>query len=215
MFADRADAGKQLAERLREVLGEQSDSDKVVVVGLPRGGVPVASQVATALGVPLDLILVRKLGVPGQPEVAMGSIGERGVRVVNREIVRLAQVSPADFAEVEARERVELERRAERYAAARTPASLEGKIVVIVDDGLATGATAKAACEVAREGGASRVILAVPVAPEGWEDHFVGVADRFVSLTTPRDFFGVGHAYRDFSQTSDEEVIARLGGRGS
>lgn len=209
MFADRTDAGEQLAERLSDVLGGL-DRNEVVVVGLPRGGVPVASEVAQGLGASLDLILVRKLGVPGQPEVAMGSIGEHGVRVINGEIVRSAEISQADFARVEGRERVELERRATRYSAARTLAPLKGKVVVIVDDGIATGATAKAACEVAREGGASRVILAVPVAPHGWEDRFAGVADQLISLTTPTKFFGVGQAYRDFSQTSDEEVIACL-----
>ncbi len=209
MFANRTDAGKQLAERLSNVL-DGLDRNEMVVVGLPRGGVPVAYEVAAGLDVPLDLILVRKLGVPGQPEVAMGSIGEHGVRVINGEVIRSARVSQADFARVEALERVELERRATRYAATRTPVSFKGKIVVIVDDGIATGATAKAACEVAREGGASRVILAVPVAPHGWEDRFVDVADQLVSLNTPSNFFGVGQAYRDFSQTSDEEVVACL-----
>ena len=151
MFQDRTDAGRQLAEHL----GHLRDQD-VVVVGLPRGGVPVADEVARALDAPLDVILVRKLGVPFQPEVGMGAIGEDGVRVLNDEVIRMARVTRSQLDDVESRERVELERRADRYRAGRTRIPLAGRVVLVVDDGIATGSTARAACQVARLEGARR-----------------------------------------------------------
>jgi putative phosphoribosyl transferase len=206
-FADRADAGRRLAARLGHLRGEH-----VVVVGLPRGGVPVAFEVARALGAPLDVIVVRKLGVPFQPELGMGAIGEDGVRVIDQEIVRRGEISADELAAVEARERRELERRVVRYRRGRPRQPLDGRVVVVVDDGLATGSTARAACQVARAQGASRVVLAVPVAPAGWETRLGDVADELVCVETPQAFFAIGEFYADFSQTADDEVVACLEG---
>jgi putative phosphoribosyl transferase len=205
MFRDRAEAGRRLAAALDHLRGEP-----VVVLGLPRGGVPVAFEVARALDAPLDVIIVRKLGVPFQPELGMGAIGEGGVRIVNDEIVRMAGVSERMLAEVEARERTELERRARRYRGQRPPVPVAGRTAVVVDDGIATGSTARAACQVVRARGASRVVLAVPVAPIGWADRIGSDADECVSVETPGTFFGIGQFYADFRQTSDEEVADYL-----
>lgn len=205
VFADRVQAGRALAGALEHLRG-----DPTVVLGLPRGGVPVADEVALALDAPLDVIVVRKLGVPFQPELGMGAIGEDGVRVVNRDIVRTAGVSEHQLAEVESRERTELERRAARFRDARPRVALEGRTAVLVDDGIATGSTARAACQVARAHGAQRVVLAVPVAPRGWTGRLGDAADEYVCLATPEDFAAVGQFYADFSQTTDEEVVALL-----
>jgi putative phosphoribosyl transferase len=202
VFRDRVDAGRRLGERLSHLRGES-----LVVVGLPRGGVPVAFEVAQILDAPLDVIVVRKLGVPFQPELGMGAIGEDGARVVNDQVVRTAGVSEDQLAEVEARERIELERRARAFRADRPRVSLEGRTTVVVDDGIATGSTARAACQVARAHGASRVVLAVPVAPPGWTERFDHDADEYVCLDTPDPFFAIGQFYADFSQTSDDEVV--------
>src|SRR6478752_8826446 len=164
MFANRRDAGRRLAERL----GETAAVRPFVVLGLPRGGVAVAAPVAAALHAPLDVIVVRKLGVPRQPELAMGAIGEGGVRVLNERVMLAVAVSAADLAAVEARERAELERRLTHLRQGRSAVELAGRVAILVDDGLATGATAMAACEVARARGASAIGMAVPVAaPEG------------------------------------------------
>lgn len=205
MFTDRVQAGRRLAGELEHLRGE-----RLVVLGLPRGGVPVAYEVALALEAPLDVIVVRKLGVPSQPELGMGAIGEDGVRVINAHVVRQAAVGDDDIARVEEVERIELERRARRFRGDRPRVSLEGCVAVVVDDGVATGSTARAACEVARAHGASRVVLAVPVAPIGWTDDMAGAADEYVSVATPRGFFAVGQHYANFSQTSDDEVVACL-----
>jgi putative phosphoribosyl transferase len=204
-FLDRVDAGSRLAPRVEHLKGEE-----VVVLGLPRGGVPVARQVADALHAPLDVIVVRKLGVPYQPELGMGAIGEDDALVVNDDIVRMAGVSDEVLAAVEARERTELERRARRFRGSRPRISLEGKIALIVDDGIATGSTARAACQVARAHGARRVVLAVPVAPPGWEARIGRDADELIAVATPEPFGAVGQFYEDFSQTTDEEVVACL-----
>ncbi len=206
MFRDRTDAGRQLAEELKQRHGHED----VVVVGLPRGGVPVAFEVARELGATLDVILVRKLGVPYQPELGMGAIGEDGVRVLNDRVLAMAGVGEGEVAAVERSERAELERRAMRFRSNRPRASLVGRSVVVVDDGIATGSTARAACQVARAHGASRVILAVPVAPRSSLASLADVADELVCLATPQQFFGVGQFYRNFSQTSDEEVVELL-----
>ena len=181
-----------------------------MVLGLPRGGVPVALEVARALGAPLDVIVVRKLGVPFQPELGMGAIGEDGVRVINPEVVRLAGVSEKELAAVEVRERAELDRRAARYRGGRPRQPLDGRAVVVVDDGIATGSTAWAACQVARAQGAAQVVLAVPVAPPGWQDQAKGDADELVCVQTPEPFSAIGQFYADFSPTTDDEVVACL-----
>jgi len=204
-FADRADAGRRLAARLEHLRGEP-----VVVLGLPRGGVPVALEVARALSAPLDVIVVRKLGVPFQPELGMGAVGEDGVRVINREVVRLAGVPANELAAVQAREQAQVDARAARYRARRAREPLAGRVAVVVDDGIATGSTARAACQVARAHGAARVVLAVPVAPRGWQARIAGAADELVCVHTPGDFFAIGQFYADFSQTTDDEVIACL-----
>ncbi len=180
------------------------------MLGLPRGGVPVAEQVALALRAPLDVILVRKLGVPFQHELAMGAIGEDGIRVLNDEVVRLTGVSAEGVAAVEARERAELHRRALIYRRGGPRISLQDRIAVIVDDGIATGSTARAACQVARAAGARSVVVAVPVAPDDWTSHLRGEADELVCLHATRDFFAVGQFYADFDQISDTEVVACL-----
>lgn len=206
-FVDRADAGRQLAAKLAHLR-----NSNVVVLGLPRGGVPVAAEVARALAAPLDVIVVRKLGAPSQPELGMGAIGEDGARVINDEVVRVVGASALDVAGVERRERAELDRRARRFRAGRTRLDIAGRTVVIVDDGIATGSTARAACQVARAHGATRVVLAVPVAPPEWESMLGGVADEFVCLETPESFYAVGQAYVDFSQTDDDTVVDILEG---
>jgi putative phosphoribosyl transferase len=204
-FVDRADAGRQLAAKLMHLR-----EANVVVLGLPRGGVPVAAQVAAALSAPLDVIVVRKLGSPGQPELGMGAIGEDGARVINDEVVSAVGASARDILDVESRERVELERRARRFRAGHPRLDVTGRTVVIVDDGIATGSTARAACRVARAHGAARVVLAVPVAPPGFQTSLGGDADEFVCLETPASFYAVGQAYIDFSQTEDDDVVAIL-----
>ncbi|WP_086823751.1 phosphoribosyltransferase family protein [Streptomyces sp. NRRL B-24572] len=204
-FSDRSDAGRQLAARLDHLKGHD-----VVILGLPRGGVPVAAEVADALDAPLDICLVRKLGVPHQPELAMGALGEGGVRVLNERVIAETRVSERDLAAVEEREHAELEQRAVRYRGSRPSVPLDGRTVVVVDDGLATGATALAACRVVRARGAARIILAVPVAPRGWTARLGGEADETVSVHAPELFFAIGQFYRDFSQTPDAEVIACL-----
>ncbi|MGO9207342.1 MAG: phosphoribosyltransferase, partial [Candidatus Limnocylindrales bacterium] len=195
MFRDRADAGRQLAEELKQRLGHED----VVVLGLPRGGVPVAFEVARALDAPLDVIVVRKLGVPYQPELGMGAIGEDGVRVLNDEVLAMARVDEDEVAAVERSERIELERRATRFRGDRPRTSLVGRSALVVDDGIATGSTARAACQVARAHGASRVILAVPVAPRTSLALLAEAADELVCLATPEEFFAVGQFYRNFS----------------
>jgi putative phosphoribosyl transferase len=204
-FTDRADAGRQLAAILRDLRGEP-----IVVLGLPRGGVPVAAEVARVLDAPLDVIVVRKLGVPFQPELGLGAVGEDGVRVLNPAVIWDAGVSDADLAVVEARERAEVDRRATRYRGDRARLPLSGRIAVIVDDGIATGSTAVAACRIARALGAARVVLAVPVAPPGWEARVGAEADLFACVTTPAGFQAISQFYDDFSQTSDEDVIECL-----
>jgi putative phosphoribosyl transferase len=202
VFADRAEAGRLLATQL-----EHLRHSHPVVLGLPRGGVPVAYEVACALNAPLDVIVVRKLGVPFQPELGMGAIGEGGARVVDEDVVRFTHVTSSDLELVEARERAELDRRVRRFRGRRPRLPIDGRVVVIVDDGVATGSTARAACQVARGAGAARVVLATPVAPPGWTGRMAGVADEFVCLETPDDFRAIGQFYVDFTQTSDDQVI--------
>ncbi|MFO7689347.1 MAG: phosphoribosyltransferase [Cryobacterium sp.] len=204
VFTDRVEAGRCLAEELEYLRGHD-----IVVLGLPRGGVPVAFEVAAVLDAPLDVIVVRKLGVPFQPEWAMGAIGENGVRIVNAEVLAVTGVTPEQLDVVERRERDELTQRLTRFRSGRDPLSLSDKIAVIVDDGIATGATARVACQVARRLGAARVILAVPVAPADTVRE-ITEADEVVCVSTPRIFEAVGLHYRDFTTTTDDEVVALL-----
>jgi putative phosphoribosyl transferase len=206
IFADRADAGRRLGQRLANL----RDSD-VVVVGLPRGGVPVAFEVARALNAPLDVILVRKLGLPFQPELAMGAIAEGQVRIIDDEVLRRCRVGHVDLAAIEACEQVELDRRSRRFRGARPRVPLAGKTVVVVDDGIATGSTASAACQVARAEGAARVVLAAPVAPRDRIGWLRGHADDVVCLHIADDFYAIDTFYADFSPTPDDEVTALLG----
>jgi putative phosphoribosyl transferase len=205
IFDNRTEAGRRLAARLGHLRGQPA-----VVLGLPRGGVPVAAQVASALRAPLDVIVVRKLGVPFQPELGMGAVGEDGIRVLNHDVIRAAGISGADLARVEAREREEVARRAARYRGRRPRRPLDGQVAIVVDDGIATGSTARAACQVARALGAARVVLAVPVAPRGWRDRIGADADEMADVATPAPFHAIGQFYRDFAQTTDEEVTACL-----
>jgi putative phosphoribosyl transferase len=207
MFRDRVEAGRQLA---RLVVTAGVGGEPTVVLGLPRGGVPVAAQVSLTLGVPLDVIVVRKIGLPFQPELALGAIGEDGVRVANEEVVASNPVSAADLAALAQREEVELNRQARRFRSDRPRLGLGGCCAVIVDDGIATGSTARAACQVARAQGASRVVLAVPVAPIAAIAALEDACDLVLCVANPDPFFAVGEWYRDFSPTSDDEVIELL-----
>ena len=204
-FQDRRDAGRQLGRRMAPFAGRG-----VVVLGLPRGGVPVAAEVARAVGAPLDVVLVRKLGLPRRPELAMGAVGEDGVIVVNDDVVRAGRVDEATFDDVERRERAELDRRARQLRGDRPRLPLEGRTAVVVDDGVATGATARAACAVARAHGAARVVLAVPVGSPRALQEIAPVVDEVVCLESPERFAAVGQAYADFRPTEDDEVLALL-----
>ncbi|MFP4636371.1 MAG: alpha/beta fold hydrolase [Nitriliruptoraceae bacterium] len=204
-FADRREAGRRLAAEV-EGLGLVDP----VVLGLPRGGVPVAAEVARALDAPLDVLLVRKLGCPWQPELGIGAIGEDGIQVVNEDLRRQARVSEDELEAAAEREHAELERRLRTYRQGRPPVELSGRTVVIVDDGLATGFTARAGIEVVRRRGAAQVVLAVPVAPPDTVAELGERLDEVVCLETPAWFTAIGAFYRDFSQTSDEEVIDLL-----
>lgn len=203
-FRDRIDAGRRLGRRLAGLRGQD-----VVVLGLPRGGVPVAFEVAKALDAPLDVIVVRKLGVPFQPELAMGAIGEGNARVLDGRVISLSAVTEADLQAVERRERGLLEARVARYRQRRMRADLNGRTAIIVDDGIATGSTARVACQIARELGAARVILAVPVAPTRVLASLTEPDDVFY-LVSARDFQAVGYHYSDFSPVADDEVVQLL-----
>ena len=207
-FRDRSDAGRHLAGVVQRA---GVGGSAVVVLGLPRGGVPVAFEVAQALEAPLDVIVVRKLGVPFQPELAMGAIGEDGVRVENEDVVTSAALGAVDVEAVERQERTELERRARRYRGDGARLDLHGRTAVIVDDGIATGSTARA--RRARSPvpqGASRVVLAVPVTPGAARPALRDVCDEVLCVAVPDPFFAVGEWYDDFSPTSDDEVVELL-----
>ena len=204
-FADRADAGRQLGDRLAELLGPL-DPEAGVVLGLPRGGVVVAAEVARRLALPLDAFVVRKLGLPWHPELAMGAIASGGVVVRNEAVIIRARVGPDAVAEVVAAERAELERRERAYRGDRPPLSPAGRVALVVDDGLATGATARAALRAVRAQGPARVVLAVPVAPRDATATLGADCDELVCLAQPRPFGAVGRHYRDFAATTDDEV---------
>ena len=206
-FLNRADAGKKLADAL-----ERYKTEDVAVLALPRGGVPVAAEVAARLGAPLDLLLVRKIGVPVQPELAMGAVidGPEPLVVRNEEVIRMAKISDSAFRQVQMRELAEIERRRERYTGGRTPIALEGRVAIVVDDGIATGATVRAAIRGLRRRRPSRIVVAVPVAPPDTVASLEQEADEVVCLEQPVHFAAIGQFYLDFRQVDDEEVIRYL-----
>lgn len=201
LFADRREAGRRLAEALERLRDEDP-----VVLALPRGGVPVAFAVALALGVELDLLIVRKLGMPGQEEYAMGAIGSGGVRYLQPGFPGQMGVTAAQIDAITAREAAEIVRRERKYRGNRPPVALRGRTVVLVDDGIATGSTMMAAVEVARQHGAGKVVVAVPVAPPDTAADMAQRVDQFICLSTPMFFRAVSQWYREFDQTSDDEV---------
>ncbi|MEU4566146.1 phosphoribosyltransferase family protein [Micromonospora sp. NPDC023956] len=203
-YRNRAEAGGAIADRIDGLAGQPD----VVVLGLVRGGVPVARVVADRLDAPLDVLVVRKLGMPWAPEVAFGALGPADVRVLNDAVA--SRISPDEVAEVVRREQAELERREELYRTGRPPLDLTGRTAVLVDDGLATGATARAAVQVARHLGARRVVVAVPVGSQEACDMLAAEADQVVCVQTPADFGAVSRYYDDFHEVSDQEVTAAL-----
>jgi len=202
IFRDRTGAGKVLAELVARSVPDGSP----VVLALPRGGVPVAYEVARALGAELDVFLVRKLGLPGQEELAIGAVATGGVRVLNTHLVAELQLSPNLIDQIAAREEQELKRREDLYREGRPRIPVQGRTVILVDDGLATGASMKAAAQALRREGPDRIIVAVPVAAEQTCDEFRMQVDAIVCAHTPEPFMGVGIWYTDFSQTTDQEV---------
>ena len=206
LFADRKDAGRKLARDLLEYKARAN----VIVLALPRGGVPVAHEVAQALNAPLDIMLVRKLGLPGHEELAMGAIASGGVRVLNEEVVDSLNIPEKLIDRVAERERQELERREREYRGDQPRPELEGKTVILVDDGLATGASMRAAIAGVRARDPARIIVAVPTAAPETCESFEALADEIICTSTPQPFYGVGLWYENFSQTTDEEVRSLL-----
>ena len=201
-FLDRTDAGQVLARGLQQYKNQPD----VLILGLPRGGVPVAYEVARELNAPLDVFVVRKLGVPGHEELGMGAIATGGVRILHEGIVREVGISPETIEAVSAREQAELERRERLYRGDRPAPTIKGRTVVIIDDGLATGSTMKAAIQAVRQQDPRRLIVAVPTAPSETCEQLKGSADEVVCPLTPDPFFAVGGSYADFTQITDEEV---------
>ena len=206
-FHDRRDAGQRLAAALAGYAGQNP-----IVLALPRGGVPVAAEIARSLGAPLDLVLVRKIGVPYQPELAMGAVvdGRRPLVVRNEDVIHAAGVTEASFAAVRDKELAEIQRRRQRYIGNRPHPDLAGRIAIIVDDGIATGATTRAALQAVRSQRPARIVLAVPVAPASTLADLRGEADEIVCLEKYEPFYAIGAYYTDFGQVSDDEVIAAL-----
>lgn len=200
-FRDRTEAGRRLAQRLMSHKGSD-----VVVLGLARGGLPVALEVARRLDAALDVFVVRKLGAPGQEELALGAIASGGVRVLNRELIRQLGITQEQIEQIAARERVELERREQAYRDGRPPVPLKDRTVIVVDDGVATGASLRAALEAVALHGAARVIAAVPVAPPDTARELEAFADEVVCVETQEPFFAVGAWYQRFPQLTDEDV---------
>jgi len=201
-FRDRTEAGRMLAETLREYAGRKD----VVVLALPRGGVPVGYEVAKALNAPLDVFVVRKLGLPGQEELAMGAIASGGARVLNRELISALGIPDEVVEQVTQDEQRELERREREYRDGRPPIDVAGRTVILVDDGLATGSSMRVAVLALKQKQPAQIVVAVPVAPRESCAEMESVADKVVCAVTPEPFWGVGQWYEDFSQTSDEEV---------
>lgn len=202
IFPNRTEAGRRLAVLLREY----ADGEDVIVLGIPRGGVPVAFEVARTLNVPLDVLVLRKLGVPGHEELGFGAIASGGIRALNREIVEALQIPPRDIELVTEREAKELKRREDAYRRGRRALDVKGRTVILVDDGIATGSGMRAAVDALRQMKPAKIVIAVPVAPAATCDRLRDEVDDLVCLATPEPFYGVGQFYYDFSQTSDQEV---------
>ena len=207
IFADREEAGHALAERLVKIKYE-----KPVVLALPRGGVPVAAVVAEALGAPLDVVLVRKIGVPFQPELALGAVVDGGHPevVINEDVRQLVRVSNEEFEKIKARELAEIERRRELYLGGRDRVPVEGATAIVIDDGIATGATARVALGALRRRAPKKLVLAAAVAPPDTLERLRGEVDEIICLETPDPFYAIGLYYSDFGQVSDEDVVALL-----
>lgn len=205
-FKDRRAAGRRLAEALQMYVGRAD----LLVFALPRGGVPVGYEVARALGAELDVLIVRKLGLPTQPELAMGAISSGDALFLNEQIIKLAGIKPNQIEEVLEQERLELARREALYRGSRPIARIEGRTVIVVDDGIATGASMRAAILALRGKKPERIIIAVPVAPADARERFRDITDEFISVLSPRDFQAVGQFYEDFSATEDDEVRTLL-----
>jgi putative phosphoribosyl transferase len=206
MFKNRTDAGRLLAERLKDY----ADRNDVTVLALPRGGVPVGYEVANALGVRLDILIVRKLGVPHHPELAMGAIASGGASYLNKDVIHYENVSRGDLDRTFNAESLELKRREREFRGNRPPVEIAGKVIIVVDDGIATGSTIYAAVKALRMRQPAQIIVAVPVAPRVAAGRILSVADHFVCLHSPAVFHAVGQFYEDFAQTSDDEVRALL-----
>lgn len=202
LFRNRREAGRRLAAELREYAGRPD----AIVLALPRGGVPVGYEIAEALHVPLDVFVVRKLGLPWQEELAMGALASGNVRVLDEDLIRVARVTPEDVARVTAVEQAELERRERRYRGDRPFPHLQGRTIILVDDGLATGSTMRAAVAALRKEQPARIVVAVPVSATETCDAFRDIADEIICAETPEPFQAVGLWYEDFSQTTDDEV---------
>ena len=204
-FMNRSHAGRKLARRLDHLKGEGA-----VVLGLPRGGIPVGFEVARRLSAPLEVLLVRKLGAPFQPELAIGALGEGGIQIINQDRVKRLRIGADHIERLVDRETSEMTRQADVFRQGRPAVDLAGKTAVIVDDGVATGSTALAGCAIARRLGADRVVMATPVAPCDAPAIFAAAADEFVAVSTPRRFSAIGHFYADFRPTPDYQVIELL-----
>ena len=202
MFLDRADGGQKLAKQL----SQYANRDDVVVLGIPRGGVPVAFEVARALRAPLDILLVRKLGTPGQQELAMGAIASGGVRILNQEVIRELGISEAQLETATAAQQAELERREQLFRGTRPGISVQGKIAILIDDGIATGSSMFAAIDALRALQPAKIVVATPVAPANMQNRMKGRADEFFCAQTPEWFFAIGEFYQNFPQTEDSEV---------
>lgn len=202
IFPTRTEAGRRLALLLREYASRKD----VIVLGIPRGGVPVAFEVARMLKAPLDVLVLRKLGVPGHEELGFGAIASGGIRALNPEIVEALRISPWDIELVTDREAKELKRREQAYRGRRPALNVKGRTVILVDDGIATGSGMRAAVDALRQMKPAQIVIAVPVAPASTCDHLRGEVDDLICLATPDPFYGVGQFYRDFSQVPDQEV---------
>lgn len=209
-FENRDEAGRKLADEVRRRLGPRGQDERRIVLGLPRGGVPVALPVAEALDASLDVLVVRKLGAPGHEEYAMGALASGGIEVLDASVVQRLGVEQDQLDRIVERERAELKRREQRFRGDRPRPELDGATVVLVDDGIATGSTMQAALDAVREAGAKRIVIAVPLAPMDTVRRLEQVADDVVCLSTPSPFFAVGQGYRTFPQVRDDEVAEML-----